>query len=102
MWVQREIWFCPVMFGMNTRLAFLFLKQASKLLSLDLTGKKHRTAKNAVSIVTWNRLWCFHGIFALTWIGLSESGCTHRVRKRKCEFLSCVVIYYCFSCIFLN
>jgi len=51
MWVQREIWSCPVMFGMTTRLAFLFLKQTSKLQSLDLTGKKHITAKTVVSIV---------------------------------------------------
>jgi hypothetical protein len=42
------------------------LKPASKLQFPGLTGKKHRTAKNAVSTVTWNRLWCFHGIFALT------------------------------------
>ena len=53
--------------------AFQFLKPASKPRFLDLTGKKRRTAKNAVFIVTWSLLWCFHGIFELTQIGLFDS-----------------------------
>ncbi len=36
---------------MNTQPAFLFLKPTSKPQSLDLTGKKHRTARNAFSTV---------------------------------------------------
>jgi hypothetical protein len=42
------------------------------LASLELTGKKHRTAKNVAFIVTWNFLWRFHGIFELVQIGPLE------------------------------
>jgi hypothetical protein len=62
------------MFGMNMRVAFLFLKPVSNLQSPDLAGKKQRIANDAISIVMWSRLLCFHGIFVLTRIGPFELG----------------------------
>ena len=72
MWVPMESWFYPAIFAMNTQPVFPFWKPASKPQSLELTGKKPRTAKNAAFTVTWSLLWCFRGIFELTPIGLSE------------------------------
>jgi hypothetical protein len=67
-----ESWFYLAMFAMNMQPAFLFWKPTLKTQSLELTGKKLRTAKNVAFIVTWSLPWCFHGIFELMQIGPLE------------------------------